>query len=445
MRRTILLLATLLAAGSPALAQTWTQLPDGYPRVYQRAIYDSLRARMLVFAGADSQFKNDTHQLSLSGAPTWTTLSPTPVDTLPDVRDAHGLIYDPVRDRMLLFGGANVFGLTTLEYNDVWVMSLGPNPRWTKLAPTGTKPAARHAHNMIYDPVRDRVVIFGGRDVIGPRNDVWALSLSDSLAWMQLVPSGTPPTAREHAAAIYDPLRDRMIVFGGFDGKPTWNGDVWELTFSPLAWNKITPAVTGPTARDRLPAIYDPVNDRMVIFGGRDGSGHWQNDVWGLSLSGTSAWTQIMPTGGSIPPARWGHSGIYDAADRQMVIFGGSTTAGVHLSDAWALSLGPPVAVGDVPPGSRLSPISAGPNPARGEWTIQFRTSEAAHVSLRVYDAAGRAVRDLASGWMDAGAHSLRWNLRSTSGRRVPAGVYFYELADGAARRVRHAFVVIGE
>src|SRR5204863_1309331 len=137
-----------------------------------------------------------------------------------------------VRDRGLVFGGAKMFGLTVIQFNDVWAMSLAPSPAWTPLAPTGTKPAARHGHTTIYDPVRDRLVVFGGRDVIGLRNDVWELSLSGAPAWTQLAPSGTPPTARGDASAIYDPVRDRMIVFGGFDGKPGWDGDVWELTFS---------------------------------------------------------------------------------------------------------------------------------------------------------------------------------------------------------------------
>lgn len=444
MRRPLALFLVFLAAlagPSRAHAQTWTPLPDGFPRVYQRAIYDSLRTRMLVFGGADSLFEGDVHALSLSGPPGWSEVLPS--GTPPHARDAHGQVYDPVRDRMLIFGGAYVFGITQLEYNDVWAMSLGPSPAWTQLAPTGTKPAQRHAHCMIYDPVRDRLVIFGGRDVIGDRNDVWELPLS-TLAWNQLTPSGTPPTAREHAAAIYDPVRDRMIVYGGFDGKPTWNGDVWELTFSPLAWNKITPVDTGPGARDRHSAVYDPVNDRMVIFGGRTGSGTWGNDVWALSLGGTPSWLPITPPG-TLPPARWGHSGIYDAVNRQMVIFGGSATAGFHYADAWALPLGPVVAVGDAPgTASRLSWIGAGPNPARGNWSVDFRTRDAGTVSLRLYDTAGRVVRELWNGSLGTGSHSLHWDLRSDAGRRVPSGIYFCDLR-GAGGRLTRPLVVLAE
>ena len=432
-----LLLACLWAL--PAQADTWTQLPDAFPRVYHRAIYDSLRTRMLVFGGADSLFRNDVHELTLGGAPTWNLLAPA--GTPPDVRDAHGLVYDPVRDRMLLFGGANVFGLTTLEYNDVWALSLGATPTWTQLAPAGTKPAQRHGHTMIYDPVRDRLVVFGGRDVIGDRNDVWELSLSGTPTWTQLMPAGTLPTAREHAAAVYDPVNDRMIVFGGFDGKPTWNGQVWELTFSPLAWNLLLPAGTGPTARDRHAAIYDPVNHRMIVFGGRDGSGHWTNDVWSLALDGTPVWTNITPAGTS-PPARWGHFAVYDSQNRQLVTLGGSATAGFHFADAWALSLGPAVGVDGAQDAHGVAVLAAGPNPARSAWSLAFRTGETGPASLRVYDARGRVVRDLWRGRLTAGRHQLEWDLRAGDGRHVPSGVYFYELRS-AGRRLSKAITVI--
>ena len=433
-RRTIaFLLALLVSLGtSPAQAATWTQLPSGFERYYQRAIYDSLRSRMLVFAGVDSLFRNDVHELTLGPAPAWNLLAPGGV-SLPDVRDTHELVYDPVRDRMLVFAGAKMFGATTILFNDVWGMSLGPSPTWTQLTPTGTKPAARHGHNTIYDPVRDRLIVFGGRDVIGRRNDVWQLSLSGTPAWLQLTPSGTPPTPRSDATAIYDPVRDRMIVFGGFDGMPTWKGDVWELTFSPLAWNQIT-VLGGPTARSRHAAIYDPVNDGMVVFGGWDGTGHWTNDVWNLSLAGSPSWHDITPSAGSAPDPRWGHTAIYDAANRRLVIFGGSAATGFFFDDAWALSLGPAVAVENVPPASRLSVLNAGPNPARDSWTLDFRTRETGMVSLRLYDTTGRMVRDLWSGYLPSGAHALHWDLRSDSGRRVPSGIYFYELRGGGAR-----------
>ena len=79
---------------------------------------------------------------------------------------------------------------------------------------TNPPPSGRSEHTAIYDPVRDRMVVFGGYDGT-LRNDVWALSLSGSPAWSALAPAGSPPSARYGHTAIYDPVRDRMVVFGG--------------------------------------------------------------------------------------------------------------------------------------------------------------------------------------------------------------------------------------
>jgi hypothetical protein len=60
--------------------------------------------------------------------------------------------------------------------------------------------------------------------------------------------------------------------------------------------------------------------------------------------------------------------------------------------------------------------------------TIAFSLSEAAHVTLSVYDVAGRRVKTLVSRTMPAGASSVAWNGDDDSGTRVAAGVYFVKM-----------------
>src|SRR5258706_5273345 len=94
---------------------------------------------------------------------------------------------------------------------------------------SGTGPTPRAGHTGIYDPVRQRMIVFGGNDG-ALSNQVWALSLSGPPAWTLLTPIGTPPSPREAHAAIYDPIGDRMIVFGGTDG--TLRNEVWSLSLA---------------------------------------------------------------------------------------------------------------------------------------------------------------------------------------------------------------------
>ena len=74
----------------------------------------------------------------------------------------------------------------------------------------------------------------------------------------------------------------------------------------------------------------------------------------------------------------------------------------------------------------RLAP--AYPNPARGDVSIGFELPYGSTATLRVYDVSGREVRTLLDGSPPAGAQSIRWDRRATSGALAPPDLYFYEL-----------------
>lgn len=68
------------------------------------------------------------------------------------------------------------------------------------------------------------------------------------------------------------------------------------------------------------------------------------------------------------------------------------------------------------------------PNPAREAVNLRFTLPHAATVSLAIYDAGGRRVRELGSGERSAGNHVISWDLRDEGGRAVGAGLYFARL-----------------
>lgn len=72
------------------------------------------------------------------------------------------------------------------------------------------------------------------------------------------------------------------------------------------------------------------------------------------------------------------------------------------------------------------------PNPVKQETMMRFGVASPAQVSMRVFDAAGRQVKELASGSMVPGEYSTLWDLTNRYGERVSAGVYFVRLAVGA-------------
>jgi len=73
------------------------------------------------------------------------------------------------------------------------------------------------------------------------------------------------------------------------------------------------------------------------------------------------------------------------------------------------------------------------PNPFNPATTIAYRLTDSARVTLRIYDMAGRLVRELAGHVeQSAGDHQLDWDGRGDAGQNLASGTYLYRLdADG--------------
>jgi hypothetical protein len=69
------------------------------------------------------------------------------------------------------------------------------------------------------------------------------------------------------------------------------------------------------------------------------------------------------------------------------------------------------------------------PNPLRSRTVVEYAVPVAGRVSVEVYDATGRVVRDLVGQSKAAGRYSVTWDGRAANGRRVAEGVYFCRLA----------------
>ncbi len=65
------------------------------------------------------------------------------------------------------------------------------------------------------------------------------------------------------------------------------------------------------------------------------------------------------------------------------------------------------------------------PNPMRGAGQIRLDLPRMQNAEVRVVDAGGRTVRDLAAGPLAAGTHAIGWDGRDSRGRAMPSGVYF--------------------
>jgi len=168
---------------------------------------------------------------------------------------------------------------------------------------------------MTYDESRGRLVMYAGGVTWTTRGDVWSKA------------SDAGPPARFQTAMAYDRLRQKVVLFGGFDGSP--NGETWE--WDGTSWSKIIP-LTNPEARSAHGMAYDPTRQHVVMFGGQGATNALQ-DMWEWT---GAAWTEIKPT--TRPSARSGASMVLDSNRGVVVLFGGTdpnAVAPVAFEDTW--------------------------------------------------------------------------------------------------------------
>lgn len=260
--------------------------------------------------------------------------APMPISA-PAARGGSGWIADLPHNRLVLFGGQITAGGQVTPLNDTWRFDLTTHT-WEPLATFGTLPPARYRHTVICDAPRHRMLVYGGLGVSGYLNDVWSLDL-DTATWSQIVSSGEIPAARARHNAVYDPLRDRMVVFGGNEGT-VMSDTLHALDLATLTWSRITPKQSAPTPRQAAGMVYNSISDRLVLFGGQDTSG-LLSDVWVFNFP-DSTWNKLNPTG-LYPTPRYDISAAYDSLNNQVLIFGGSDLTQSN-NDVFALSLAPP-------------------------------------------------------------------------------------------------------
>jgi galactose oxidase-like protein len=217
-----------------------------------------------------------------------------------------------------------------------------PQVFWVQKQDIGPSPRANHG--MAYLTSGQRAVVFGGDPGGPPLADTWAW---DGNLWTQVADTG--PSARHGLSLSEGPAggAQRLVLFGGVSGA-TFLADTW--TFDGSDWIQV--ADTGPGARAGHAAAYDPIRQRLVLFGGDNGA--LLQDTW--AWDGTD-WTQVDDGG---PTARRGHAMAFDEGRGRIILFGGAGANGTGLDDTWAWDGSAWTQIADTGPEPRLEATMAG-------------------------------------------------------------------------------------
>ncbi len=162
--------------------------------------------------------------------------------------------------RAWVFGGA---GALAQSQGDLWELDLA-TMAWRVLPAPGDHPIARTSYAWAFH--EGFLYLHGGHDVARAFSDTWRYDLAQE-RWERLEVEGGA-AANAHTAHALDDACGAMIMSGGdnLDGFVTGTSAVLALGAHPRMIR--LPASALPTPRDHASLVLDPVRRRLVFYGG---------------------------------------------------------------------------------------------------------------------------------------------------------------------------------
>lgn len=205
----------------------------------------------------------------------------------------------------------------------------GDTATFTEIPQSTPSPAARALHVFAFDPGTETFVLFGGA---GTKlwGDTWTMKIEDGIAQWQLVDdgsSGTGPVERFGAFFGLDEERGRLVMFSGQTsmfskfGQDTW---VFDVRGEPPQWSEVTTEFSPPGRRNGT-FVWDPVGERLFVFGGTSDGKTSQPGLFAFDgRPGQEGWTEVSRS--DPPPLRSSGFGAFLADEKGP--FGGAVWMG---------------------------------------------------------------------------------------------------------------------
>lgn len=199
----------------------------------------------------------------------------------------------------IVLGGTDAGTASNLVYDTAWRVRIGPEGlRATRLSTTGPPP--RYCGCATYDAARERVIVYGGRDLSAPAGPpgTWELDPSTEI-WTEVAGADQNPSTLGCAMA-YLPSAGATYMFGGAS---TAGPSALTYRYDPDGGGWIELDASGPLARYDGGLFVAPDGEALLLFAGSyaaRGAGFYA-DLWRFDAT-EETWTEIaMPEG---PPGR---------------------------------------------------------------------------------------------------------------------------------------------
>ncbi len=241
--------------GLPGASYVWTDRSDVFvPRILPTTVDQPFRNKLLVYGGwQENGVRFDTWEWDGLG---WIRRRPLHD---PGARVAAAMTYDELRQRVILTGGASDFlpSFTFEQKSTTWEWD---GSDWTALSSLHAPPPVAGAAST-YDPVGNRVLVFGGFQPQGAQgaaanespgsDELWSF---DGFDWQQIPRTEPWPPKSGLGSMAWDRERKRLVLLAGFptilfeNGGPSFGknpdgtlgfspiGDTWE--WDGAAWTQ---------------------------------------------------------------------------------------------------------------------------------------------------------------------------------------------------------------
>jgi hypothetical protein len=339
-----LLLAAWVGLGGPACAEAGPILTASFPgtvRAYTSAALDSRDQKVWFYGGTGPGVGRlgDLWSYDLRSdrweQVTWEGEGPTRLL-------GHGMVYDPVLHRLLLYGGSQTPSFIGDWFcsDKLWQFDLEAR-RWSIIPlvepPLGIPMYDRLA--LARDPRSgDLWSFFGTCEDLAPSRSFAHLVLREG-RWTGRVTTSAEPRGRMNHSAVYDSRRERIVLFGG-DTQSELFLDlaeemrkltiVWAFDPDTDTWTALTDGRDRPVWMKGV-GVYDSNSDLLLAYSGIVGQlftpffPYYSDEVWTFDLANNS-WSVLSPQGSLT--YRQHATAAYCPCRSQMLVIGGRTTSG---------------------------------------------------------------------------------------------------------------------
>ncbi|MBU1627708.1 hypothetical protein KKB18_10105 [bacterium] len=236
----------------------------------------------------------------------------------PEERFMHAMFFDKKSEKIYLTGGMQYPFSPMLS--DVW--SFDPkNNKWEKITPSGTIPQKYSTRDYVYIP-SERAIYVCADNTEEKACKMFVYDI-EKKSWTKETPIGENPTPAGQRSMNYDPMNNRILLFGGYFWSPEKAGvlnDIFAYDLKSKKWSRLkTKGIEAPRLKGAI-SFLDAANSRIIYFGGLIPTEQPNTDIFTFNFS-NDTWEKIEAQGDA-PPSGDKNYGMYDDKEKRLILIG---------------------------------------------------------------------------------------------------------------------------